>query len=45
MAGGGADFKLVGHIAWRAQGDYISTHFQSAFHSNYSIGTGVVLSF
>ncbi len=45
MAGGGADFKIVPHIAVRVQGDYLGTHFQSTFQTNYDIGTGVVLSF
>jgi hypothetical protein len=45
VAGGGADVTLGGRLAWRIQGDYIGTHFQSWIQSNYSIGTGLVVRF
>jgi len=44
-AGGGADVQFYGRLAWRVQGDYIATRYQSKFQNDYSIGTGVVLSF
>jgi hypothetical protein len=44
MAGGGVDVKIKGPISWRVQGDYLGTHFQSTFQTNYSFGTGLVIS-
>lgn len=45
MAGGGVDIRIKGSISWRAQVDYIGTHFQSAMQNNYSVGTGIAFSF
>lgn len=44
-AGGGMDFKLVPHIVWRFQADYLATTFSSSLQSNYSVGSGFVLNF
>jgi hypothetical protein len=44
-AGGGVDFKLGPRAYWRVQGDYVGTHFSSAFQTNYAFGTGVVFNF
>jgi hypothetical protein len=47
MGGGGIDVKVAGPISWRVQADYLGTHFKSPawVQSNYSFGTGVVLTF
>jgi hypothetical protein len=43
--GGGMDYKLNPRTYLRVQGDYIGTHFQSAWQNNYSFGTGLVFNF
>jgi hypothetical protein len=45
MVGGGTDFKVTPHIAWRLQADYLATTFQSSLQSNYSVGSGFILDF
>ncbi len=45
LAGGGVDYKLTPHIAWRFQADYLGTTFSSSIQSSYSIGSGFVLNF
>jgi opacity protein-like surface antigen len=45
MGGGGFDIKVVPHIVWRIQGDYLGTVFQSDLQSGYSFGSGFMLNF
>jgi hypothetical protein len=45
VLGGGVDIGLGPRAAWRIQGDYVGTHYQSDLQSNYSVGTGIVLYF
>jgi hypothetical protein len=45
MGGGGFDIKVVPHIVWRIQGDYVGTVFQSNLQSQYSFGSGFMLNF
>jgi hypothetical protein len=43
--GGGLDYKLIPHFAWRVQGDYVrSTLFRST-QNNVRISTGIVVRF
>ncbi|MGA2415120.1 MAG: hypothetical protein ABSF59_11760 [Candidatus Sulfotelmatobacter sp.] len=43
--GGGLDYKLIAHIAWRFQGDYVQTRFFGTTQDNVRISTGIVLRF
>src|SRR5277367_4793360 len=40
--GGGLDYRLVRLIAWRIEGDYISTRFFSSTQNNLRLSTGIV---
>jgi hypothetical protein len=45
-AGGGADYKLpFKNFSWRLQGDYMRTHYLSAYQSDYRASTGIVWRF
>jgi hypothetical protein len=44
--GGGADYKLMfKNFSWRLQGDYMRTHYLSAYQSDYRASTGIVWRF
>jgi hypothetical protein len=44
--GGGADYKLIfKNFSWRLQGDYLRTHYLSAYQSDYRASTGIVWRF
>jgi len=43
--GGGLDYKLVGLLAWRFQGDYVHTSLFGTGHNNVKIATGIVFRF
>jgi hypothetical protein len=43
--GGGLDYKLMRVLAWRFQGDYVSTRFFGATQNNARLSTGIVLRF
>lgn len=43
--GGGLDYKLIPHIAWRFQGDYVQTRFFGTTQDNVRVSTGIVLRF
>ena len=43
--GGGLDYRIIRPIAWRFQGDYVSTHFFSTYQSNIRLSTGIVVRF
>ena len=43
--GGGLDYRIIRPIAWRFQGDYVSTHFFSTYQTNVRLSTGIVLRF
>ena len=43
--GGGFDYRLVRLIAWRVEGDYITTRFFSSTQNNVRLSTGIVFRF
>ena len=44
--GGGADYKLLfKNFSWRLQGDYMRSHYLSAYQGDYRVSTGVVWRF
>ncbi|HXX02406.1 MAG TPA: hypothetical protein VEJ00_14415 [Candidatus Acidoferrales bacterium] len=43
--GGGLDYRLFRPVAWRFQGDYVSTRFFSTTQNNVRLSTGIVLRF
>lgn len=43
--GGGIDYRLIKPVAWRFQGDYLSTRFFSTTQNNVRLSTGIVLRF
>jgi hypothetical protein len=43
--GGGLDYRILGPIAWRFQGDYVSTHLFGVHQNNVRLSTGVVIRF
>jgi hypothetical protein len=44
--GGGADYKLwFKNFSWRLQGDYIHTHYLSAYQNDFRASTGIVWRF
>ena len=43
--GGGVDYRILRPVAWRFQGDYVSTHFFSAQQNNVRLSTGIVFRF
>ena len=40
--GGGIDYKVIPHLAWRIQGDYVQTRFFSTTQNNVQLTTGIV---
>ncbi len=45
VAGGGLDYKLRPHIAWRIQGDFLGTRFFTTWQKSAQAQTGLVISF
>lgn len=43
--GGGLDYRIIRPIAWRFQGDYVSTHLFSLHQNNVRLSTGIVIRF
>ena len=43
--GGGLDYKIVRPLAWRFEGDYVTTRFFGTSQNNARISTGLVLRF
>lgn len=44
--GGGVDYKLFfKNFSWRVQGDYMHTHYLSAYQNDYRASTGIVWRF
>jgi hypothetical protein len=44
--GGGADYKLwFKNFSWRLQGDYMHSHYASAYQNDYRASTGIVWRF
>ena len=44
-AGGGIDYHLFPLLAWRVEGDYLTTRFFSATQNNLQLSTGIVFRF
>jgi hypothetical protein len=43
--GGGVDYKIIRPIAWRFEGDYVTTRFFGTTQNNVQLSTGIVLRF
>ncbi len=43
--GGGLDYRLIPHAAWRFQGDYVHTRFFGTRQNNVRLSTGIVIRF
>jgi len=43
--GGGLDYKIFSHVAWRLEGDYVRTHFFGTAQDNYRFSTGIAVHF
>lgn len=43
--GGGLDYHVLPHVAWRIQGDYVTTRFFSTTQNNLQLATGIVIRF
>jgi hypothetical protein len=43
--GGGLDYHLFPLVAWRVEGDYVTTRFFSATQNNLQLSTGIVFRF
>jgi hypothetical protein len=43
--GGGLDYKLIKGLAWRVQGDALSTHLFNNTQNNFRFSTGIVFHF
>jgi opacity protein-like surface antigen len=43
--GGGIDYRVIPHVAWRIQGDYVQTRFFSTTQNNLQLATGIVVRF
>ena len=43
--GGGVDYRLIKPIAWRLEGDYVTTRFFNATQNNLRLSTGIVIRF
>ena len=43
--GGGLDYKIFSHVAWRVEGDYVHTHFFGAGQNNVRLSTGLAFHF
>ena len=45
VIGGGLDYRILRPIAWRFEGDYVSTHLFSADQNGIRLSTGIVIRF
>lgn len=45
MGGGGVDIRWRSRIAWRAQVDFLGTHFGGVFQKTVNVGGGIVFNF
>jgi hypothetical protein len=45
LGGGGVDLQWRSHIAWRAQVDFLGTHFGGVFQKTINVGGGIVFDF
>jgi hypothetical protein len=43
--GGGLDYRIVRPVAWRFQGDYVSTHLFGQYQNGVRLSTGIVIRF
>jgi opacity protein-like surface antigen len=43
--GGGLDYKIFSHVAWRLEGDYVRTHFFAAGQNSLRLSTGIAFHF
>jgi hypothetical protein len=43
--GGGLGYRILRALAWRFQGDYVSTHWFGVDQNNVGFSTGVVIRF
>jgi hypothetical protein len=43
--GGGIDYRIIRPVAWRFEGDYVSTRFFGATQNNVRLSTGIALHF
>jgi hypothetical protein len=43
--GGGLDYRIIRPIAWRFEGDYVSTRFFGTTQNNIRLSTGIVVRF
>ena len=43
--GGGIDYKIIRPVAWRFEGDYVTTRFFGATQNNVQLSTGIVVRF
>jgi hypothetical protein len=43
--GGGIDYRIIRPIAWRFQGDYVTTRFFNTSQNNIRLSTGIVFRF
>jgi len=43
--GGGLDYRIIRPVAWRFQGDYVSTHLFGAYQNGVRFSTGIVIRF
>ncbi len=43
--GGGLDYRIIRPVAWRFEGDFVSTRFFSTSQNNLRLSTGIVLRF
>jgi hypothetical protein len=43
--GGGIDYKLIRGIGWRAQADFLQSHFFNNSQNNFRFSTGLVIRF
>jgi outer membrane receptor protein involved in Fe transport len=43
--GGGLDYRIIRPIAWRFQGDYVSTHLFGTYQNGVRLSTGIVIRF
>lgn len=45
VVGGGLDYRIIRPIAWRFEGDYVSTHLFGAGQNEVRLSTGIVIRF
>jgi hypothetical protein len=45
VVGGGLDYRIIRPIAWRFEGDYVSTHLLGTDQNGVRLSTGIVIRF